>query len=324
LSFPTNAAQNVATDLTLKWDWVDELLVNGDFEQGFNSGWSVYADSPAGWEPMWNPDLTTFAGTSERYTSGYATLSQDVSIPGDATRARLSWKERMGFTAQMPVNYRTRLIISAVQGGAYLQVFEDMDGHQPEYSTPQWIQRSADLTSLAGQSFQLSIQCRRVSPLYALQCWADVDGFSLQCSHSATPEFQVFLCKSGESLSGSCVGSTTALAFTPPELEPLTTYQWQVASVRDGVTKLSAIRSFRTGQSSAPRVLPVTVTSSGVTLQFPSRTDRRYALEQIETLDGSGVWTEVVPPTQGTGTTMELEAPLPVGVEAYWRLRISP
>jgi hypothetical protein len=211
-----------------------------------------------------------------------------------------------------------------VQADAYLQVFADVDGHQPEYNTLQWVSHSVDLLALAGQSFQFSVQCRRYSPAYAVQCWAEVDAFSVKCVHPSTPEFQVYLCKFGLGLSQNNIGSTTDLGFAVANLEPFTTYQWRVASVRDGITNLSAIASFKTGPSSAPKILPVQVTATGVTLQFESRADRYYAIEQSDTLAGMVSWYEIVPATPGTGATMALEAPLPASGEAYWRLRVSP
>lgn len=217
LKFPANAAQNIPTDLDLGWTWTDELLINGSFEQGFVSGWSLDAGGLAAWIVFTNSDNSRFAGTSQWYQNGSATMSQDVYVPPDATSVQLIWKDVMYPSGTIPQQYRTRLIISAVQADACLQVFEDVDGHQPEYTPLQWVSRSADLLALAGQSFQLSVQCRRYSPGFAIQCWAEVDAFSLKCVHPSTPEFQVYLCKSGSALSQSYIGSTTDLGFSVPQ-----------------------------------------------------------------------------------------------------------
>jgi len=168
------------------------------------------------------------------------------------------------------------------------------------------------------------VQADTYSPEAYVLWWADVDGFSLACEHSSTPEFQVLLGKSSILRSTNQIGDTTELMLAGPALDPSTTYYWRVGAVRDGVTNFSATAHFRTGLRVLPQLTVTGLTSTGVGLSFPSLLNRNYTIEQIDSLDGSSTWHDAVLVGPGTGFSIQVEVPFPQNDTAFWRLRVTP
>lgn len=326
---PAPGALNVDPDTRLTWRWVDELIANGSFESGLTPGWYVGGSNPEIW--YIHTDSTNAYGMGYRWAStfmpyGYQAsgqLMQDVFIPADATSATLRWSERI--TNGMPYYFPVigRLSVQLYQDHLPVVTLHNAYGGEPEFLSYNWVTRTTNLLAYAGQIFQLVVEADGYPP-YGQNWRAELDGFSLACEYSsALPEFLVFLGKTSALGPTNQLGDTTALSLAPPALDSLTTYYWRVGAVRDGVTNFSATAQFTTGQRILPALTVTGVTSTSVHLSFPSRTDRYYAIEQLDALDGTASWYEILWAGQGSGTPMEVEVPVPGGSAAFWRLRVS-
>lgn len=91
------------------------------------------------------------------------------------------------------------------------------------------------------------------------------------------------------------------------------------ASMEGGVGPAPA-GTFRTGQRVLPSLKVVGQTPANLRLNFNSKTNLAYALEQCEQLE-DGLWQEIVPPQSGTGASMEIDVPLPATPTAFWRVK---
>lgn len=327
---PASSATNVDPDPTLTWRWVDDLMVNGSFETGFSPGWYTGGQNPTIWQIYTSP--TNVPGMGYKLATTYmpnaptsnGSLIQDLYIPADATSAALQWKEQIWNLGPIsPMIGRLRVWL--VQSGVAVALLEDATGKESQFLSHNWVSRGTNLLAFAGQSFQLVIRADGYSPLAANSWYANIDGFTFSCEHlSSPPIFQVYLGKSATLRSTNLVGETTSLSFAAPPLDSLTTYYWRVGAVRDGVTNYSSTFSFRTGVRVLPRMTVTGITPTGVRLSFSTKTGRNYTIEQRDTLGPFSAWFEVLPAVPGTGSTMEVEVPLPWADTAFWRLKVTP
>ncbi len=330
LQTPIQAATNVDPDGSFTWSWTDELILNGSFESGLDSGWYTGGDHPEFWSIY---TLTTntyrmgyrFAGSefSSPILSGAGQLIQDIYIPSDASSATLRWSSRIENMIGTAAVYPARLRVMLCQGGTPIAMLEDAYRRDPGEYYGSFQKHSTNLLAFAGQYFQLVVQAELLQPIAIMRWYADVDGFSLSCQHPEMPEFQILLGKSFYLRATNQIGSTTSLSFSPPPLEPMTTYFWQVGSVRDGRTNFSSMFQFRTGQRVLPVLRHAATTPTGVQLSFNSKTNRSYTVQQRDSLEPEHDWYDVSWPGRGTGTAMMVEVPFPWSDQSYWRIRVD-
>jgi hypothetical protein len=328
LQLPTSGAINVDPDPTLTWRWIDDLVSNGSFETGFNPGWYTGGDYPNIWQ--------IYTSTTNAYGMGFkwattqmpmvalssGQLFQDLDVPSDAISATLQWKERI-FKNYPGLVGRLRVMI--FQGGVPVALLEDAMGSEAQFLGGNWVSRSTNLLAYAGQSIQLVIQANGYVPAASNFWFADLEGFTFKCEYfSAPPDFQVYIGKNATLPSTNLVTTTTELRFSALPLDSLTTYFWRVGAVRDGVTNYSNTAQFKTRQRVLPQLIVTGLTSTGILLSFPSRTNRYYTVEQRVDLDTSSIWSDILSAGLGTGEAMEVELPYPLSDTAFWRLRESP
>ncbi len=326
---PAPNATNVDPDGTLTWNWVDELIDNGSFEQGMTPGWYTGGPNPGIW--------SIFTSTTNAYGMGYrfagvtmpltptamGQLIQDLYIPAGATTATLQWNVRITSVLPPPALVG-RLRIFLFQNGTAVAKLMDATGTEPPYSSRTWVSGSTNMLAYAGQYVQLVVQADSYSPQAVNAWYADVDGFSLSCEHPSTPDFQIYVGKSSVLRPTNMVSETAGLSCWSVALEPLTGYYWKVGAVRDGVTNYSGTAFFRTGQRAPVRLTVAGYTDYSVQLGFPTRTNRWYTIEQIDGLEGNSTWTDVLDVGAGTGGTVESEVPLPGTSAVFWRVRVTP
>ena len=276
LQSPTAGATNVDPDPTLTWRWVDDLMLNGSFETGFNPGWYIGGQYPNIWQVY--TDTTNAYGMGYRLATTYmpnsprsaGQLFQDLYVPADALSATFQWKERLwNLMPVYPLLARLRVLL--YQGGTPVALLEDVTGKEPQFLSHNWVTRSTNLLAYAGQNIQLVSQADGYLAQAYSGWYADLDGFTFSCEHfSAPPEFQVYLGKSSTLRSTNLVGTTAELNLAAPPLASATTYYWRVAAVRDGITNYSSTTQFKNGQRVLPQMTVTGRTATGVLLSFPT------------------------------------------------------
>lgn len=322
LVYPPNSAVNVDPDPTLRWNWIDDLVVNGSFESGMYPGW--YTAGPNG--SMWQIYITTTNQWATTIippsTTTSARLIQDVTIPWDATSATLQWRERIWNLT--PAVRLGRFRVQLYKDGGAIANLEDASGSEPVFLAHTWVTRTTNLLAYAGSNLQIVIQADTYSPAAVNSWFADVDAFSFICQHSATPEFQIFIGKSKPLGWTDQVGSTTNLIFDSAVLDSSSTYYWTVASARDGFVTYSVTNRFTTGPRVLPRLSLAGMTDFSLRFQFLSRTNRYYLIEETSELGPAAYWAEATGFWPGSGGLIQLEVGRPFFGNAFWRLRVSP
>ncbi|MFN0018150.1 MAG: Ig-like domain-containing protein [Pirellulaceae bacterium] len=151
----------------------DEYILNGNFETGDTSGWSVGTTGGAQWvinngsfDPTGPATATTPLGggfdlISNQLVLGTQTLTQSIVVPSGITAASLNWVDRIRSAVAFsnPLQqYRVRILDA--NGDPLQQVFSTKPGDSTTQFGPN--SRSFNLTSLlqplAGQIIQLSFE----------------------------------------------------------------------------------------------------------------------------------------------------------------------
>jgi len=319
---PANGSAQVDPDLTFTWRWIDDLIVNGNFEAGMTPGWYTGGADSTIWQIYKTPTNQWATTLIPNSSASSGQLIQDVTIPADATSATLQWRERVWNL--IPTLRIGRFRVLLYKDGGAVANLEDVSGSEPLLRSHTWVTRSTNLLAYAGSSLQIVVQADTYSPAAVNSWFADVDDFSLTCEHSATPQFQVYVDRNPALLATDQVGSTTNLSFASVALDPSSTYYWMVAAIRDGVVNYSATNRFTTGPRLLPQLSVVGLTDTTVRLQFLSRTNRYYTIEELDALSTSGTWSDATGTSPGTGTFMQMEVLRPWGGIGFWRLRLSP
>jgi hypothetical protein len=311
----------VDPDVALSWQWVDELIVNGSFETGLNPGWVAGGPNPTMWQLAGSPPDQFARTTIPNVSQALGQIAQDVVIPAEATSATLRWNVRVWNL--LPASVIGRLRILVAENGGVVASLEDATGSETVFRAHTWVARSTNLLAYAGRTLQLVVRADTYSTAAVSSWYADVDGFSLSCEHPARPQFLVYVGTNATLSATDQVADTTSLSFDSLALESSKRYYWRVASVRDGVTNSSATRTFTTGRRVLPPLTVAGVNETVARLQFQSRTNRYYFIQQADTVDGMTGWFDVTLSLPGTGGVMEIPVFVP-WTAAFWRLRITP
>jgi hypothetical protein len=319
---PPNHATNVALTTNLRWNWRDSLLLNGGFEQGLTNAWSLGGPNPNVWAVWPNSDIQSGTNVAEAFLNGFqeasGSLIQPVALPPDTTKATLTWYEALHYNNRFPL---PSLEISIWSDSlTKLETLHVSHGIEGEWNYYKWRQRTNDLTAYAGQIVQLVVQASNPWEGPGFIPW--VDGFSLLVERATLPAFDVHLGKSLPLGPTNLVARVNALDFDVTNLRANTLYYWQVGSVRDGVTNLSAAFSFTTEQLISPSLAVVSRSADIVTVGFDTRAELFYVIEGTDNLE-SVSWHEVFPSSQGTGNSTTVDLPISRLHSGYWRLRVS-
>ena len=328
LQSPADGASAVPVASTLSWTWRDSLLVNGAFEQGLTAGWQSGGASV--WTLSRNSDIQSGTNIAEAFSpfqsptpsAGTGSLIQQVTLPADAVTATLNWYESL---QHVPIPRSTpwpRLEVSLwLDSQTKLETLHVSYGIETEWSRFKWVRRTNDLSAYVGQTVRLVVEASKASTLETINPW--VDGFSLLVERTDLPWFEIYLGTAVPLGPVNLIGRTNALSLNVAGLPPNTLHYWQVASVRDGVTNRSPVRSFTTEQAVLSTIDIVSRTTNRVTVGFNTRINRFYAIEQSDNLE-TVTWNEVFPSTPGTGNPMMADLPINSVNRGFWRLRVDP
>jgi len=323
LQWPSNQATNVPLTTTLRWSWSDSLLLNGAFEQGLTNGWRLGGPNSNIWSLVPNSDILSGTNVASAWMNGLQSnscaLIQPVTIPADTTTATLTWYESLNFIPFTPAPFSSLEISLWSESQSKLQSLHVSFGFEAEWMRYKWRQRTNDLTPYKNQTVQLVVQASTPRGK-DFDPW--VDGFSLLIERTTLPKFNVYLGKSLPLGPTNLVAQVNALEFGVTNLTANTPHYWQVGSVRDGVTNLSAAFNFTIKQLISPAIAVVGQSADNVTIRFDTQAELFYAIEQSDELE-SVLWNEVSPPTQGTGNPRTVDLPINRLNRVFWRLRVT-
>ena len=233
--------------MTTKLSWAPgqfECVINGNFERGCFSGWTVATTGPAefyvdgGQADPPGPDepLPPGQGAADALlvagNNSVACLSQQVVLPAHCRSALLSWNQcvRQGSYDCGYGNYRVELrntndlVLKTVFYGD-LGNFWDSRWQRWSYDVSQWAASERVLRLVFLMETERGLASLRL------------DGISLAVQQTDTPSaWEVYLGKQPGLGPSDLVGLAAEPNWQPPPLEPLTTYYWQVAGVTEGRT----------------------------------------------------------------------------------------
>jgi len=151
-----------------------DLIVNGGFETGDFSGWTVVNTGsglwnindgtfdPPGATPAHAPISGNFDAVSSQGGPGFHDLFQDVFLPGaNITSAVLSWDDRITNQASTfsDPNQEWRVLIEdAVSGALITEVFSTNPGDMNTDVTSRSFDLTGILSQLAGQAIRISFE----------------------------------------------------------------------------------------------------------------------------------------------------------------------
>jgi uncharacterized repeat protein (TIGR01451 family) len=237
---PPNGATNVAVSLALSWNpGIGETLVNGGFETGDLTGWTVANQGFGSWvinDGTFNPDgpEDTNAPLSGQYCalaaqtgSGQHTLSQDVLIPADALGAELSWWDKIrnhgpNFSPNQVFRVEVRDTNDAVLAVAFTTKLGD-----PLLND--WARRRFDLAPFRGRLVRIAfIEEDAIGYFNVL-----LDDVSVRLGEPELPTtYDVYFGTTPTPGAAERLGNTTNAFWPLPPLALNTTYHWQVVAQR--------------------------------------------------------------------------------------------
>jgi len=259
---PADGAVGVALQPRLQWaGGVGELLVNGDFETGDFTGWTVEntasgsfvinrgAFVPVSGDGPYAPLGGNFDALVQQTGYGRRSLSQTVAVPIDAAEVWLTWRHRIrnhSFSFSTNQQFRVEL---ANGGEPATALFVTGNGDALLQET---VTNRFNLRDWRGKTAKISFVEEDSDG--CLNVW--LDQISLQAVPPADTTFEVFLGPSATLDSTHRLGVTGQAGFAlAAPLAPATTYYWKVIARRGSVERESPVWTFTTaGGSPVPAI----------------------------------------------------------------------
>ena len=255
--FPPDDATNVPVNTHLGWGRVEgELIVNGNFETGDLTGWTMEGSDNGGFvvnngtfDPA-SPDgpLPPFAGNfsalAHQLGNGTHALYQDIFIPDAATSTTLRWTDRIrnhasGFAA----NHQFRVELRDPDNQVRTVLFRTQPG-DPNFS--EWTERTFDLSDYRGETLRVAfVEQDALGHLNV-----HLDGISVHSASANPTTFDVYFGTDSIPDTNEYVGSTTNTTWPLPQLAGGINYYWKIVARRGGATNDGPVWHFTTaGQS---------------------------------------------------------------------------
>jgi uncharacterized repeat protein (TIGR01451 family) len=250
---PPNVQLNQPSNPTLAWiAGADNLLPNGNFEQGLTNGWTVDAITGAGFTANYAgaaglTNVPLLEGALSACLSGKtpngseSALWREVTLPAEASSAVLSW---LVWVDDGSSSYARELRLEVRdQANQVLAVAFRAD--QTRLPFRQTYRFTADLSSFAGRTVRLAFVGKIGS-----QARLELDDLRLLSAPMPGVEFDVYLAESTSPGVTNLLGRTVDLRWPTSGLKPAKTYYWQVVTVRGSERTPGPVWRFSTGARS--------------------------------------------------------------------------
>lgn len=239
---PPNFSTNNPINVSLSWrpglgEGV-ETVVNGGFETGDFTGWTVSTNVVINNGSVYPPsgDVATtpfdgnFSALAEPSPPASALLCQDISLPTNSGTITLSWADRIrNFYTDFETNQQFLVQIQDTNNNALATVFCTRSN---DCLLNDWTQRSADISAFAGQTIRLAFLVQ--ADLGYLD--VHLDDISARCANLPPVTYSVYFGTDAVPGPGDYLGATTNTSWTLPLLTPLTNYYWQIVASRSNQT----------------------------------------------------------------------------------------
>lgn len=235
-------------------------IINGDFETGSLSGWTLMNSNsngtfvinndnydPPGPDGPLPPYSGSFSALSSQSGPGIRTIYQDVTLPVDATTATLHWADRIRnhATAFIDPTQEFRVEIMDTNNNVLTQLFSTNPG-DPLIS--EWTERSASISTFAGRTIRIAFTEQDTSYYFNVH----LDNIRIEPGVSPVPPivYDVYFGKDPNTLelvSGDINESSCDPTPDPNEtLNGNTMYYWQVVAKNDCNQTQGPVWSFTT------------------------------------------------------------------------------
>ncbi|MCL4788922.1 MAG: M36 family metallopeptidase, partial [Verrucomicrobia bacterium] len=250
----------------LAWDAAEgELIVNGDFETGDFTGWTVGGYGGGGWVlngGSFDPDSPdgprpaldgNFSALAVQNGNGRRSLSQVIFVPEGATSGtRLRWRQELrNHAGVFAANHRFAIELRDAATDALLSTLHSTTASDPAFSGPTNL--SVSLATWRGQRVRLVFVEEDALGAFNVH----LDNISLIATSAAPTTYDVYFGNDTVPDETEYLGSTTNAFWDLPPLAGGLTYYWRVDSRRAGITNTGTIWRFTTaGTSVTTTALP--------------------------------------------------------------------
>lgn len=256
---PAHLSSNNPADSDLAWSAANgNAVVNGDFESGSLSGWTVSHPGTTAFRlqngtfdpPSTDGPLPPYAGAYSMIfngpSTGTFTMQQDVAVPLDGAAPVLQWAQqiRNNSTSFSDPTQQFRVELRNPVTNAVLATL--FATHPGDTLLQGWTTQSFNLTAYRGQVVRLAFTSQHGTTLNVL-----LDNIQIT-SGSAATSYDVYFGTNANPGPAELLGNTASKAWTLPPLTPGTTYYWQVVSRQDALSTPGPVWRFTVPAPGAP------------------------------------------------------------------------
>ncbi len=259
---PTDGQADVPINTVLEWSGLVSdvggqkinLIVNGDFESGNFSGWTLLSDPadsgafvindsifiPDGPDGPMPPYRGRYSAMSSPSSHGVRTIYQDVALPADAVSLTLHWADMIRNHADFFENpdQQFRVEIWNQENEVLDALFWTNPG---DPLMTGWTERSADISAFAGMTVRIAFTEQATHFYFNVH----IDEIRIECELSSPVLYDVYL---GTDPSEMVLAASDAQEpiYNPCLLDYETTYYWQVVAWDEDVQIVGPVWSFTT------------------------------------------------------------------------------
>ncbi len=261
--YPPDDSLDWPVNTHLSWDAAEgELIVNGDFETGDFTGWTVGGYGGGGWvlnDGAFDPDSPdgprpalagSFSAIAVQNGNGRHTLSQEIFVPEGATSGTLlRWRQEVrNHAGSFAANQRFAVELRDAANDALLSTLYTTTTNDLAFSTP--TNRSANIASWRGQRVRIVF----VEEDTLGEMNVHLDNISVVATSAAQTTYDVYFGNDTIPDATEYLGSTTNAHWDLLPLGGGLYYFWRIDSRRLGITNTGPIWNFRTAGSSLATV----------------------------------------------------------------------
>jgi len=260
---PPDLATAWPVNTHLAWNAAEgELIVNGGFETGDFTGWTVGGWGGGGWvlnDGTLDPDSPdgprpalegNFSALTMQNGNGRRTLSQEIFIPDGATSGTLlRWRQEIrNHAGAFAANHRFAIELRDAASDALLATLYSTTTNDPAFSAP--TNRSVSLAAWRGESVRLVFVEEDALGEFNVH----LDNISVIATSAAQTTYDVYFGNDTVPDETEYLGSTTNAFWDLPPLAGGLNYYWRIDSRRFGITNPGPVWRFTTAGTSVSTV----------------------------------------------------------------------